>query len=256
MYTDRLAAGDAGWWRASTRRTADMLEDVFWWVDDTVPTSGAGPGSGAEPASDAGPSSDIGSASDTSASSDTGPASGVGSASTAWLLIDTTAVLVHGLARSHGAHPAEVTGADLVTWASPRIAGMLQLAEDFFLRPPVDPDGMWAWHRAFGREWRTTVQQVAYLLVAAGHDLLPAGSGHGLHPSAAGHGLLPAGAGHDLHPSAAGHGLLPPGDPVAALWRDLTEGDDPGRRYPAVAGPAIVHGLAEMVRHFGFPAHR
>ncbi|GAA1652579.1 hypothetical protein [Actinoplanes couchii] len=176
MYTDRLAAGDDGWWRASTRRTADMLSDGFWWVDDTGPDRSV------------------------------------------WLLIDTTAVLVHGLARSHGAHPAEVTGADLVTWATPRIAGMLQLAEDLFLRPPVDPDGMWAWHRAFGQEWRATVQQVAYLLVAAGHELLPAA------------------------------------DPVSVLWRDLTEGDDPGRRYPAVAGPAIVHGLTEMVRHFGYPA--
>ncbi|HWS38652.1 MAG TPA: hypothetical protein VN408_38690 [Actinoplanes sp.] len=219
-YTERLADGDDGWWYAATRRTADMLEDGFWWVDDTGPVPMAA------------------------------------------LLIDTTAVLVHGLSRSHGAHPADVTGTDLVNWATPRIAGLLQLAEDLYLRPPADPDGMWAWHRAFGREWRTTVQQVAYLLVAAGHDLLPTASPD--HPSAA---RPPAtsesstGRSPSTGPPSASRrlpdaGRRPRADPVAGLWRELIEGDDPGRRYPAVAGPAIVHGLTEMVRHFGYPAHR
>ncbi|MFI1987713.1 hypothetical protein [Actinoplanes sp. NPDC020271] len=32
-YTDALAAGDDGWWRAATRHTADLLEADHWWLD-------------------------------------------------------------------------------------------------------------------------------------------------------------------------------------------------------------------------------
>lgn len=224
-YTERLAGGDDGWWRASTRRTAVLLEDAVRWAGDT----------------------------------ETVPAP--------WLLVDTTAVLVHGLARSHGGHPAHVTGTDLVAWATPRIARMLRLAEDLYLRPPTDPGGMWAWHRAFGREWRATVQQVAYLLVAAGHDLFPADEpSNAGGPSATRWSPATGGPSATGRSPAAGQpaaaGWSSPAerrsgaDPVAGLWRELIEGDDPCRRYPAVAGPAIVHGLTDLVRHFGYPAHR
>ncbi|GAA4600721.1 hypothetical protein BJY16_003637 [Actinoplanes octamycinicus] len=32
-YTDALAAGDEGWWRVATRHTADLLEADHWWLD-------------------------------------------------------------------------------------------------------------------------------------------------------------------------------------------------------------------------------
>ncbi|BCY06984.1 hypothetical protein [Actinoplanes sp. L3-i22] len=35
-YTDALAAGDDGWWRAATRRAADLLEADHWWLDPPV----------------------------------------------------------------------------------------------------------------------------------------------------------------------------------------------------------------------------
>ncbi|GIF13000.1 hypothetical protein [Actinoplanes teichomyceticus] len=32
-YTEALAAGDEGWWRAATRHTAELLEPEHWWLD-------------------------------------------------------------------------------------------------------------------------------------------------------------------------------------------------------------------------------
>ncbi|AEV82952.1 hypothetical protein ACWT_1933 [Actinoplanes sp. SE50] len=32
-YTEALAGGDVGWWRAATRHAADLLEADHWWLD-------------------------------------------------------------------------------------------------------------------------------------------------------------------------------------------------------------------------------
>jgi hypothetical protein len=140
------------------------------------------------------------------------------------LLVDTTALLTYALARSHNEHPAAVTDTDLAAWTSPRLAPLERAIEHLCLAPGGDWSALWSWHGSFGRIWKAAVQEMSYLLVAAGH-------------------LLPVPG----HPASDEH-------PAVCLWAELVERDDPTQRYASMPGPALIHGLAEVATYFARPA--
>jgi hypothetical protein len=139
------------------------------------------------------------------------------------LLVDTTALLTYAIARSSDEHPAAVTGSTLAAWANMRLEPVEQSVGHLYLAPAGDRSALWSWHGSFGRLCRAVVQDAAYLLVAAGH-VLPVPSDP---------------VGDD--------------DPVVQVWTDLVEHENPNRRYTSMPGPALVHGLAEVVAYFGRP---
>ncbi|GIF04297.1 hypothetical protein [Actinoplanes siamensis] len=171
-YTEALAAGDEGWWRAATRHAADLLEADHWWLDPPglVPVQ--------------------------------------------HLLVETTALLSYALARSTGGDPDTVTGAQLAAWAAARPLPMLDETVPDTVESSIS---LLHWSRIFEQQRLRQQNDLARLLLAAGHQ-------------------LPGG-----------------GDPVADLWADLVDRENPGRRYgpgSRLPGPALTLGLGAVLRQF------
>lgn len=174
-YTDALAAGDEGWWRAATRHAADLLEPDHWWLDPPtfVPVQ--------------------------------------------HLLVETTALLSYALARSRDHDPGTVTGPQLAAWAAARPLPML---DETVPDTAEGSTSLLQWSRIFEQQRLRQENDLAELLLAAGHEL--PGSG----------------------------------DPVTGLWQDLINRENPGRRYglgSRLPGPALTLGLGAVLQQFDRP---
>jgi hypothetical protein len=133
------------------------------------------------------------------------------------LLVETTALLSYALARSEDGDPEKVTGAQLAAWAAARPLPMLDETVPDSVEGSIS---LLQWSRIFEQQRLRQQNDLARLLVAAGHRL-PATDG-----------------------------------PVAALWNDLVDRRNPGRRYgpdSRLPGPALALGLGVIVQHFDRP---
>lgn len=142
------------------------------------------------------------------------------------LLVDTTAILLYGLARSHDEDPAMLSGGALMGWAQPRLAPLEELVEHSLSSPPDGDSALQLWRQTYAGRRQAIVQELAYLLVAAGHRLPIAGE------------------------PVTEHG------PVASLWVDLVRPQKLGHRYATLPSPALTLGLTALTSHFERPARQ
>ncbi|WIM98459.1 hypothetical protein ACTOB_002060 [Actinoplanes oblitus] len=154
------------------------------------------------------------------------------------LLVETTALLSYALARSRDGDPDTVTGAQLAAWAAARPLPMLDETVPDSLEGSLS---LMQWSKIFEQQRLRQQNDLAGLLHAAGHQLTPA---------------APTPAPGPLPSADPGRGPVPwppPDDPVSALWCDLIDRDNPGRRYGPdfrLPGPALALGLGALVQHF------